>query len=372
MPVPTLNPTHPDIVIRMACERTVRRRGKTRFAAAAVESYNPAFSSTSSETNMAQRDYYEILGVQRTASDDEIKRAYRKLAKQFHPDQNKGEAAAEARFKEIQEAYSVLSNKEKRQQYDAYGHAGAAGGPGGFPGGGHARWSTASGQSFDFGDIADMFDFGSAGGGGRGGGSVFEEFVRKARGGRGARHAPPPSDIEHPVTLTFEQAVRGTTLDFEMKDSRGHSQHISVRIPPGVREGQRIRVRGQGQPSAGGGPSGDLYVVCSVQSHRYFERNGNDIYLDVPVTIAEAALGAKIDLPTLEGIRTVTIPPGTPSGAKLRLTGLGVPSAKGGARGDHYAVIKIVPPKKPTKRQRELLEQLKEADGASPREGLWG
>lgn len=315
---------------------------------------------------MAKRDYYDVLGVPKNATEAEIKRAYRRLAKQLHPDQNKNDKNAEARFKETQEAYSVLSDKEKRARYDRMGHAGED-----FrfdPGGRTYTWTgTGGGDPIDLGDLADMFDFGGARGGV--GGSVFDRFF----GGTQTRTAPSgttPQDIEHPVSLQFEEAIRGTTLELKLSIKGQSKQRISVRIPPGVRDGQKIRVKGQGQPSKGRRPAGDLYVVCRVQPHAYFERQGDDIYLTVPVTITEAALGAKIDLPTINGKRTVTIPPGTPSGTKLRLTGQGVADPKGNKSGDQYAVIKIVPPKKPTDEQRAMLESLGKLD-VSPRDGLW-
>lgn len=321
---------------------------------------------------MAQRDYYEVLGVSRDATEADIKRAYRKLVKQYHPDHNKGNPDAEVKFKEVQEAYDALSDKDQRAKYDAFGHAGA--GRGFDPRSGAWTWTGGGSQPSDGDNLEDLFEFNFTPGGSPGGvGSVFEQFLR----GRGARmnEAPsePPSfqDVEHTVTLSFEQAIRGTTLELQLDLGRGRRQEISVRIPPGVRDGQRIRLRGKGRPATGRRPAGDLYVVCAVQPHRYFERRGDDLYLVVPVTITEAALGAKVDLPTIDGVRTVTIPPGTPSGAKLRLAGLGVPGAKDGRRGDHFAVIKIVPPMHLTPAQRGLLEKLADTNVGAPRENLW-
>lgn len=331
---------------------------------------------------MANRDYYEVLGVPKGSSEADIKKAYRRLAKQFHPDHNKGDQQSEARFKEVQEAYAVLSDKEKRARYDQFGHAGV---DPRFQPGGATHWSTRDGEVFDFDSIADMFDFS---GGRRGGGvsSVLEEFLRKA-GGRDGVHvdmaghdggrsgftaeAPHSSrDLEHPVTLSFEQALHGTTLNLQLQQGRS-SETIAVRIPPGVRNGQRIRVRGKGQPGGGRKPAGDLYVVCHVQPHRYWERCDDHLYLMAPVTIAEAALGARIDVPTPDGVRTVTLPPGTASGAKLRLAGLGMPNPRGSGRGDFFVVIKIVPPNTLTDEQRRLLEQLARTQIGSPRDGLW-
>lgn len=321
---------------------------------------------------MAKRDYYDILGVSRRATQDEIKRAYRKLAKQHHPDQNKGDKAAEARFKEAQEAYSVLSDKDKREKYDRFGHAGpgiAGGAPGG-GGGGTYTWNTSQGEPIDIGDLADIFDFSSFMGGSGGRGSPFEGvFSRKRKTTR--KPAAPAPDVEYPVSLTFERAIRGTKLELELKMEGRGTQRISVTIPEGVRDGQKIRVRGKGTPGHGNQPSGDLYVVVSVQAHPYFEREGDDIYLTAPITVGEATLGAKIDLPTLDGPRTVTIPPGTPSSARLRLAGLGVNNPQTKHRGDQFVVIKIVPPKSLNPEQREWLQQFAAADDTNPRKGMW-
>ena len=177
-------------------------------------------------------------------------------------------------------------------------------------------------------------------------------------------------DVEYPVTLTFEQAINGATLDLEVGTDRGR-QRISVHIPPGVRGGQKVRVRGKGGRARGRKLPGDLYVVCNIQPHAYFMRDGDDIYLSLPITLAEAALGAKVDLPTIDGIRTVTIPPGTPSGTKLRLAGLGTRNPKGRGRGDQYAVIKIVPPKNMSSEQRDLLREFSAGETTNPRDGLW-
>jgi DnaJ-class molecular chaperone len=308
---------------------------------------------------MDKRDYYEVMGLPRGATDAEIKRAYRRLAKQFHPDQNRGNKDAEARFKEIQEAYSVLQDPEKRRRYDSFGHAGVdpryAGGPG---------WPGQDGGTVDFGDFADIFDFG------RGVGGPAELFERFFGGRSGAKGRAPAADVEHTVQLTFDQAIHGTTLEIDRAAGRRREQ-ISVRIPPGVREGQRIRVRGKGQPGSGGRPAGDLHVICSIAPHPWFRRVDDDIHLDVPVTLSEAALGARVDIPTLDGVTTVTIPPGTPGGARLRLAGLGAPNPRNGRRGDQYALIRIVPPALPTARQRRLLEELRDAEQGSPRDGIW-
>ena len=330
---------------------------------------------------MADRDYYDILGVPRDAGDDQIKRAYRKLAKQYHPDQNKGKKETEAKFKEVQEAYDVLSDKDKRARFDQFGRAGVdphfsphagGGGYGGYSGGGYPGGNpfAGGGQSVEFNveDLGDLF----GGGGGRGGPSIFDQFFR-GRGGAAEAEQPRHSasrDIEHTIQLTFDQAIHGTTLDLEISGARGKRERVNVKVPPGIRDGQRIRLAGKGSPASGRRPAGDLYIVCKIGEHPYFRRENDDIYLDVPVTFGEAGLGAKIDLPTLDGIRTVTIPPGTTSGARLRLAGLGV-TRKDGSRGDHYALIKIVAPPKLNDEQRQLLERFAQATPQTPRVGLW-
>lgn len=324
---------------------------------------------------MAERDYYDLLGVPRTASADQIKQAYRKLAKQHHPDRNPNNKSAEARFKEIQAAYDVLGDAEKRKAYDQFGHAGVGGGGpqgwgGGGPGGGRSYTYRGGGADIPIENWEDLFSTfaGGARGGGGGGaaGSVFEQFF--GGGGRrgGAQRGPMAGqDAEHTVSLTFEQAVQGTTLELSFADTTGS---VRVKVPPGVADGQRIRVRGKGVPGVNGGPPGDLYIICNVQPHAYFRRVGKDIYIDLPLTISEAALGSRVDIPTLEGRTVLTIPAGTPSGAKLRLKGKGIQAA--GETGDQYAVVRIVPPRSLSDAQRTALESLREAGEPDPRAGL--
>ncbi|MEP0844295.1 MAG: hypothetical protein HRF43_16465 [Phycisphaerae bacterium] len=185
---------------------------------------------------------------------------------------------------------------------------------------------------------------------------------------------PPPGsrDIESTVDLSFHQAVHGTTLDVRIStpDGRRSGETLSVKIPPGVADGQRIRLRGQGRPGSAGQPPGDLYIVCRVAPHPYFRRLGNDIYLDLPLTVAEAALGTKVQIPTLDGTTVLSIPPGTPSGKKLRLKGKGVKPAGGKPPGDLYAVVRIVPPRNLSSRQRELLEELQRTEVEHPRANI--
>jgi DnaJ-class molecular chaperone len=326
---------------------------------------------------MAKHDYYSVLGVSRSASDDEIKRAYRRLAKKYHPDSNKGDRTAVERFKEVQEAYDVLSDREKRSQYDRFGHVGAGVGAAGHgPGGTYYTWSSSGpGAEFDFADLSDLF--GDDGGRPGRGGSIFEQiFERVGRRGHAghvnhATEAPSSSDIEQEITLSFEQAIRGVSLEVGIVDGPAAGETVRVKIPPGVSDGQRIRVRGKGSHGRRGQPPGDLYIVCRVQPHRYFRRVGNDIYLEAPVTVGEATLGARIDIPTIDGPTTVKLPPGTPSGTKLRLAGRGVEDPRTRQRGDQYAVIKIVPPRRLTERQTRLMTEFSEVGNDDPRDGLW-
>jgi DnaJ-class molecular chaperone len=313
---------------------------------------------------MAKRDYYDILGVSRTASADEIKKAHRKLVRQHHPDVNKNNPASTEKFKEAQEAYDVLSDPEKRKAYDEFGHAGPSmGGP---PPGGQdpydafRRAGGRSGAQWRAGPGATVEDF-DFGGGGGGMGDIFEQMF--GGGGQRTRASAQPSkgaDIDHTVQLTFEQAALGTTLPLRMQVGN-KSETLDIKIPSGVSTGSRIRLKGKGQPApTSRGTPGDLYIICQVAPHPTFRRepaNGLDLYADVPVSVYDALLGAKITVPTLEGDITMTLPPGTASGAKLRIKGKGI--TKANETGDQYAVIKILLPKDLSEKARALIEELR-------------
>jgi curved DNA-binding protein len=309
---------------------------------------------------VAKRDYYEVLGVGRDSDDKQIRAAYRKLARKFHPDVNKSPDASD-KFKEATEAYEVLSDPEKRRVYDQFGHAGP-------PEAETYRWTgTAGPGGIDFGDI-----FGRSGSGFVGMG--LEDILAALRGGRGARRARGSakrrgSDINYDIALDFMQAVGGTTatLRLHRPGSGGKEETIQVRIPPGVREGSKVRVRGKGAGGPGG--SGDLYIVVHVNRHPYFRRAGDDVYIDLPISIVEAALGAKVDVPTVDGMTTVTIPPGTGGGRKLRLRGKGV-GRSGAVRGDHYVVIKIFPPREVSQRGEKLLREFDDVEKDDVRSGV--
>ncbi len=319
---------------------------------------------------MAKRDYYNVLGVPRDASEQQIRSAYRKLARKYHPDVNRDDPKAEEKFKEVQEAYDVLSDKQKRQAYDRFGFGGQPhqgpswqGATGGYQGYSTRGWpfGGAGGQGieFDLGNIGDIFEmFGGAArpGGGR-------------RRTRGPAAAMPGQDIHHDVHISFEESVHGTTRDVLLQSPEGQ-QRLSVKIPPGIADGARIRLRGKGQPSPVGGESGDLYITVHVQPHAWFRREGLDILLDLPLTPAEAALGAKVEVPTLSGKATLTIPPGTSSGARLRLRGLGVKDPKTGQQGDQYVVARIVMPRKLDEESQRLIREFDRRNPADPRKEL--
>ena len=368
----------------------------------------------------AKQDYYELLGVARKASQKEIRQAYRKLARKYHPDLNPGDKSAEEKFKQMQEAYDVLSDNKKRQMYDQFGfeQPGAAGAPG----------EDAGGVQFDFGG----FDFG-----GGGAGSSFRDLFSQIFHGGAAAEAPsgaePASDLEYQIEISFWEAVQGTVKKLTIArldtctecggtgavgapqacpacSGTGHvtqtsgrmrfnltctrcggtgrvrnlcrvcggdgrvrrAETLDVRIPAGVQTGSRVRVAGRGNAGAGGSPPGDLYIITAVQPHPFFERRGEDLYTVVPITVTEAALGAKIEVPTIDGRSLLRIPPGTNSGQKLRLREKGVPSVRQpGHRGDQYVELQVVVPKPVDERVRNLLHELERVAPENPRKDLF-
>jgi molecular chaperone DnaJ len=373
----------------------------------------------------AKQDYYETLGVPRKASAKDIRTAFRKLARKYHPDLNPGDKAAEEKFKQLQEAYDVLSDSKKRQMYDQYGFYSDN-----VPTGDYGPGAEAGGQNvnFDFGG----FDFG-----GQPTGSTFRDLFGQFFGGgrHGVAMEPeeePGGDLEYQIEIDFWDAVRGsvkklqiTRLDscenchgtgavgspqtcptcngtgsiqqtagkmrFNVPCNRcggtgklrtacrvcggegrvRKTETIDVRIPAGVDNGGRVRVPGKGNAGTLGAPSGDLYLRVVVRPHDFFERRGNDLYIKVPVTVAEASLGAKIEVPTIDGRSLVRIPPGTSSGRTLRLKEKGVPSARKGVRGDQYVEIQVVVPEPTDERVRNLMKELEQLAPADPRKDLF-
>jgi molecular chaperone DnaJ len=346
---------------------------------------------------------YEVLGVAKNASQDEIKKSYRRLARRHHPDANQGDKDAEERFKEVQNAYDVLSDPEKRKQYDTFGSTN------GRPGGGGFNWSTPEG--FDFGDLGNLGDLFGGMFGGRMGGMRPEP-----RGQRG-------NDVEVQVNLSFDDALKGVETKIPVRlelachtchgsgarpgtapvvcpqcggrgviaESQGffslsqpcprcrgngtiieepcptcggagrelRTKRYTVKIPAGVKDGSRIRLKGKGEAGWGGAPAGDLYVVTRVEPSKVFTRRGDDLVVEVPVNFADAALGTKVAVPTPDGDVTVKVPAGSDDGKLLRVKGKGPPRLKGGGKGDVLARLRIQVPKKPSKRERELLEELR-------------
>ena len=401
-------------------------------------------------TTNKDKDYYATLGVKKTASADDIRKAFRKLARKYHPDVNPGDKSAEEKFKTLSEANDVLSDPKKRKIYDqlgfysdnidpaaaeAYGRAGGFGGPG--TGASGARTSTQE-VPFDFSGF-DFNDFsegaGAAGRRAGGAGGFRDIFSNIFGGGRGeqAHQAEPGDDLEYQVNVGFWQAIKGTVMKLNIPhlevcgnchgagyiESPGvcpqchgkgqvtqksgsmkfnvtcprcggsgknrtvcnvchgegrveRTESLEVRIKAGTRDGQRIRVPGRGNAGTMGAPAGDLYIIVRAGEHPIFKRDGDDIYLTVPVTFSEAGLGGKIEVPTIDGRTLLKIPPGTQCGQKLRLREKGVPSAvKEGTRGDEIVEVKIVPPNVRDERSKEILRELAKLNAEDPREELW-
>lgn len=298
----------------------------------------------------SKRDYYEVLGVKRGSSEKEIRQAYRRLARKYHPDLNPSDKGAEAEFKRISEAYEVLSDPEKRQKYDQYGHDWEF-----ITGPGASAHGFAGGRGFP--DLEDLF---AGSGGSTGFGGMFDDLFR--RGGRG--RATPGQDIEQPITISLEEAYMGTTRVLSVGGGDGQVRRIEVRIPAGVREGSRVRVASEGAPGFFGGPKGDLYLVVSIQHHRTFQREADDLRVSVPVPLHVAVLGGEAEVPTLRGSKlALRIPPETQNGRRIRLRGQGMPRLGTDSHGDLYAEISVVLPTSLSPEERSLFERLAELRG---------
>ena len=294
---------------------------------------------------MKYKDYYKILGVERSAGEDEIKKAYRKLARKYHPDVSK-EANAKEKFQEVSEAYETLRDKEKRAAYDSLGS--------GFR------------QGQDFRPPPDWFD--RFGGGGRAEdlhgvdlGELFESMGLFGRAGRRSRRSFAGEDYEIPVRLTLEEAARGTERTVQLDGGS-----FTARIPKGATDGLRLRLRAKGGAGVNGGPAGDLYLTIALEPHALFRPSGHDLDIEVPLAPWEAALGAEVQVPTLEGRVTMKVPPGSKAGQKLRLAGKGLPRPGGGA-GDLYVLLSIAVPATLTEAEKKLYEQLRDSSHFDPR-----
>jgi molecular chaperone DnaJ len=331
---------------------------------------------------VAGKDYYKLLGIKKSATEKEVKQAYRKLARKYHPDVNPGDKTSEARFKEINEAYEVLSDKESRKKYDKYGdnwqHADqfeqAARQQGQYRD--FSRGGGSSGFSFSGGDVGDLD-------------SIFEGLFSGGRGGSFRRRPQPRKgqDLESPVEVTLEEAFHGTTRTISLQSGEpctacqgtGYIQNVpcsvcrgsgvaasvkrlEVKIPAGVQNGSRVRIAGKGQPGYGGGTSGDLFLKVSVRHHEQFERHGDNLHVNVPVPLKDALLGGEVQVPTLKGKLALKIPPETQNGKIFRLTGQGMPHLGKSTRGDLLAKLNVVLPTKLTEKEKEFFRHLGESE----------
>jgi len=317
-----------------------------------------------------KRDYYAVLGVKKGAPDGEIKKAYRKLAMQYHPDRNQGDKVAEEKFKEVSEAYAVLSDKRKRQEYDAVGYTGF-----------HKRYTQEDiFKGFDIGDLfkdlgggsEDIFSTLFSGGRRTSNRANFKDFFNPyGQSGTGGfhrtgreRYATPQkgADLIYDLSVTLEEVYAGTSKQVAFRKEDGTLAKVNVKIPPGISSGKKLRIAGRGQQGASGGPAGDLYIRVTVTSHPVFKREGSDLYIDKEVQFTQAALGSTIEVTTFDGVRKVRVPSGTQSHSKIRLKGHGLPHFKGKGKGNLYVRVIVKIPAKLDKKQRALLEELVKED----------
>ncbi len=311
---------------------------------------------------MSKKDFYSVLGVSRAANSDEIKKAYRKLAMQFHPDKNPGNKKAEERFKEISEAYDTLGDDKKRETYDQFGHAGSqagfggAGGPFGANGpfGGFRTGGSAGGGDQD--QFQDVF------------GDVFSEIFGAGRGPR-QRRTQKGADLRYTLTINFEEAALGSekTIHFiRQRAGKEESAKLSVTVPAGVKDNQKLKLTGEGDTLSPGGIAGDLYVIVNVQEHSLFKRDENDVTMDLPISYIHALLGTEVEIPTLTGKAMIRVPAGTHSGQTFRLKGKGFPKIGGFGSGDMLVKIQVDIPAQISKEQKDLIEKLAIASEDTP------
>lgn len=302
---------------------------------------------------MAKKDFYAVLGVSRSATPEELKKSYRKLAMKYHPDKNPGDKKAEESFKEITEAYETLSDPKKKEMYDQFGFAGANQG---FAGAGAGGFGGFNQQGFNGEDFQDIFgDIFGESFGGRGG-------FRQQRKQRGA-------DLRYTLNVSFEESALGTekTISFiRQKSNQDETVRLSVKVPAGVKQGQRLKLAGEGDRSPQGGGNGDLYVIMNIQDHPLFKREDDDVYVDVPVGFVDAILGSEIEVPTLTGRVALKIPPGTYSGQVLRLKNKGFPKQGGFGSGDMLVRIQVDTPANLSSEQKELVKELGKSTGETP------
>lgn len=291
-------------------------------------------------------DYYKTLGLDKGASDGEIKRAYRKLAMQYHPDRNDGNKADEEKFKKISEAYAVLSDPKKKSQYDQFGDQAF-----------HQQYSTE--DIFKNADFSSIFS--DLGMGSRGFENIFSQMFGGSFGGGGFQRAPVKGqDVELSLNISFEDAFRGVKHPVRFKLSNGDLRDLKVKIPAGVISGSKLRLAGKGATSSMGGPSGDVYIKVSVNSHHRYNLKDSNIYVNVPLKVTEALLGSTQEVETMDGVKKVKIPAGVGPQTKIRLRGLGFPKVGASNRGDFYITVDMKVPKKLTENQRALINELKD------------
>jgi len=316
-------------------------------------------------------DYYKTLGLDRNTSQDEIQKAYRDLAKKYHPDLNPDDEAAKEKFQKVQQAYEVLNDPKKRDLYDRYGssfESMGSDGPGG-PGGG-TSWTFRGGpggfEGVDFGDL-----FGGQHGGAEGGGfaDIFRQFAGGGRRTRAKAASRRGADLNHEASIPFTTSVTGGEVRLNVRRGTGETETITIKIPAGIQDGKKIRLRGQGEAPPDGGRPGDILITVRVAAHPYYRRQGKNLVVRVPVTVAEAALGAKIDVPTPQGTISLAVPPGTSSGKRLRVKGYGV-GIGSASPGDLLAEIQIVLPNTLDERGKGLVREFDANTPLAPRSEL--